>query len=141
VPALFEDDIVPWSDPIFESVGTDAYITDSFGWTENWIATHLSGLKRYGKPVNSMEWGCMTFKGAGPIAATWRMYEDQHPYDEDEQANYIDNYCKMLNRTRIEGCFYTGYNQNAEDPKGYSLYFETKRKKGFYIYKSYQRAP
>lgn len=138
--AIWDDDIVPWSDPLFESVSTDAYVFDKAGWTTDWISRHLTSLKRFGKPVNSAEWGCMTFKGAGAISGISPLYENQYPYDEEEQANYIDNYCKMLNHTRIDGCFYTGYNQNAEDPKDFSLYYGTKRKKGFYMYKSYQRS-
>jgi hypothetical protein len=138
--AIWEDDMVPWSDPLFESVSTDAYVFDKAGWTTSRISGHLTALKRFGKPVNSAEWGCMTFKDAGAISGISPLYENQYPYDEEEQANYIDNYCKMLNRTRIDGCFYTGYNQNAEDPKDFSVYYGTKRKKGFYMYKSYQRS-
>jgi hypothetical protein len=139
--------IVPWSDPIFESVSSDAYIWEKIGWTENWIVNHLSELKKFRKPVNSTEWGCMTYKRA---SQEW--YHDapedlaKYPYDEDEQAKYIAQYCNMLNRARISGAFYT----QIDDERliGYGLYKATSppnfgpgssRKKGFYMYKSYQR--
>ena len=130
-----EADLVPWSDPVFESVGVDAYIQEGIGWTETWILDLLSRLKMYRKPVCSIEAGCFAIKGAGQIAGQAPL--SQNPLDEDEQANYIDRYCKMLNRAGIDGYFYTVYNENWD--KGYGLYNGKKRKKGFYMYKSYQR--
>jgi hypothetical protein len=46
----------------------------------------------------------------------------------------------MLNRARIDGYFYTQYNYDFD--KGYGLYHPTRRsrKRGFYMYKSYQRS-
>ncbi len=44
----------------------------------------------------------------------------------------------MLNGARVNGYFYTEYNDNFD--KGYGLYNGPARKKGFYMYKSYQRA-
>jgi PKD repeat protein len=112
--------IVPWSDPIFESVSSDAYIWENVGWTENWIVNHLSELKRFRKPVNSTEWGCMTYKRA---SQEW--YHDapedlaKYPYDEDEQTKYIAQYCNTLNRARISGAF---CNQlDDERLRGYGL--------------------
>lgn len=135
--AIWETDLVPWSDPIFESVGTDAYILDSVGLDEKWVINHLSSLRRFGKPVNSTEWGSMTFKGASSLA--WPLYDEENqPYDEDEQANYIRRYFEMLNKANINGCFYTQYND--ETPKGYGLFNGMQRRKGFYMYKSSQRA-
>lgn len=140
------EDFVPWSDPIFESVGTDAYIFEPNGGTENWAIRHLTGLKRYGKPVNSTEWGCLTYKRA---SLEWGFTDSdlaKYPYDEDEQANYIQQYCNMLNRADISGAFYTQIDD--ERLRGYGLYKATNppyfgpgssRKKGFYMYKSYQR--
>jgi hypothetical protein len=140
--AIWEDDLIPWSNPIFESVCTDAYIFDSVGWTADWIKNHLSSLKRFGKPVNSAEWGCMTFTGAGVISGTSPLYVEQNPYDEDEQANYIRNYCEMLNKADINGSFYTLYADNPTFEKGFGLLHNNNisRKKGFYMYKSYARA-
>jgi hypothetical protein len=145
------DRIVPWSDPIFESVGTSAYIWDRAGWTESWIAERLARLRRFGKPVNFSEWGCLTYRGAAAEFIGVNMASS--PYDEDEQANYIMRYCSMLNklnsydRNNVNGAF---YNQlDDERFKGYGLYKATEppnfgpgssRKKGFYMYKSYQRA-
>jgi len=141
------DDIVPWSDPIFESVSSDDYIWDKVGWTENVVRRHLAGLKRYGKPVNSTEWGCLTYKGA---SQEWGFTDSdlaKYPYDEDEQANYIAQYCSMLDKADISGAFYTQIDD--ERLKGYGLYKAStspyfgpgsSRKKGFYMYKSYQRS-
>jgi hypothetical protein len=68
------------------------------------------------------------------------VYREQNPYDENDQADYVRRYCDMLNRARISGCFYTQYNEDYD--KGYGLYnpVTRKRKKGFYMYKSYQRS-
>jgi hypothetical protein len=141
-------DIVPWSDPIFESVSSDAYIWDKAGWTEDYIINHLNKLKMYRNPVNSTEWGCLTYKGA---SQEWGFTEEdfaKYPYDEDEQANYIKRYCNMLNRARIDGAFCAQLDD--ERLRGYGLYKATSpgqfgagssRKKGFYMYKSYQRSP
>jgi hypothetical protein len=137
------EDIVPWENPIFESVSSDAYIMKKVGWTDDVVRNHLLGLKRFGKPVNSTEWGCPTYKGAGYQAASDFLDEDlaKYPYDEDEQANYIAQYCSVLNGARISGAFYTQIDD--ERPKGYGLYKigygGASRKKGFYMYKSYQR--
>jgi hypothetical protein len=133
--AYVEVDLVPWEDPMFESVGVDAYVQEGVGWTEDWIVNLLSRLKRYRKPVYSMEAGCYAIKGAGRFAGQAPTVEN--PYDEDEQANYIRRYCEMLNRARIDGYFYTFYNSTWD--KGYGLYNGKKRKKGFYMYKSYER--
>jgi len=126
--------LVNWSDPIFESVGVDAYISGG----SNGDVLALSGLKRFRKPVLSTEWGCMTYTGSGGVAGIAQVYEEKNPYDEDEQANYIRKYCETLNKIGIDGSFYTIYNDN--DPKGFGLLNGTKRKKGFYMYKSYQKA-
>ncbi|MCX6659536.1 MAG: PKD domain-containing protein [Candidatus Bathyarchaeota archaeon] len=138
--AIWEDDLVPWKDPVFESVCTDAYVMDSVGWTANWIMNHLSSLKRFNKPVNSAEWGCMTFTGAGPISGTSPLYVEQNPYDENEQANYIKHYLEMLNLSNISGSFYTLYADPSTYNKGFGLLRDgNSRKRGFYMYKSYQR--
>jgi hypothetical protein len=136
--AWTEVDLVPWSNAAFESVGVDAYVQEGVGWTEDWILNLLSRLKMYRKPVCSMEAGCYAIKGAGRFAGQAPLPEN--PYDEDEQANYIRRYCDMLNRARIDGYYYTAYNDDWD--KGYGLYNPDtrKRKKGFYMYKSYQRA-
>jgi len=104
------DHIVPWSDPIFESVSSNVYIEDRVGWTENWIMRHLSRLERRGKPVDSTESGCPTYKGAREQASSAFLDEDlaKYPYDEDDQASYIARYCEMLNKANISGAFSTG---------------------------------
>jgi hypothetical protein len=115
-----ESNLVPWSDPIFESVGTDAYVWDKVGWTQDWIVDHLARLKRYGKPVNSTEWGCLTYKGASQEWGFTDADLARYPYDEDEQANYVAQYGNMLNKAGISGAFYTQIDD--ERPKGYGLY-------------------
>jgi hypothetical protein len=137
--SIGEENLVPWSNPIFESVGIDAYIWNRVGWTENWIIDLLKRLKKFGKPVNTTEWGCLTYKNA---SEDWQITAgmEKYPYDEDEQANYIRQYCEMLNKAKINGAFYTQIDD--ERPKGYGLYLRSvtgkmRRKKGFYMYKSY----
>jgi len=137
--AIWEVDSVPWSDPAFESICTDAYVMTKFGVTEDWMLNHFSQLRRYRKPIHSSEAGCMTFTGAGEWGGAMPLgVWESHPYDEDEQARYIKMYCDMLNRARIDGYFYTVYNDDFD--KTYGLYLGFKRKKGFYMYKSYQRS-
>ena len=134
-----EVDLVPWQDPIFESVGVDAYVSEIYGQSEDWVFGLLSRLKMYRKSVHCTETGCMTFSGAGYLGGASQnagVTAISRPYDEDEQANYIDRYCKTLNRARIDGYFYTLYNEHWD--KGYGLYNGKKRKKGFYMYKSYK---
>jgi hypothetical protein len=80
----------------------------------------------------------MTFTGAGEWGGAMPLgVWETHPYDEDEQARYIKKYCDMLNRARIDGYFYTVYNDDFD--KTYGLYNGKKRKKSFYMYKSYRR--
>jgi hypothetical protein len=125
---LWEIDLVPWDDPVFESVSSDAYLCDACGWGADWIVDHLQGLKRYRKPVNSSEWGCDTFSGAAKIAAFSPVYREQNPYDENDQADYVRRYCDMLNRARISGCFYTQYNEDYD--KAYGLYNPVTARRG-----------
>lgn len=136
--SLNEVDLVPWSDPSFGSVDVGAYLVDAIGFNEGWIMDLFSRLKRFRKPVYSAEWGTMTFKGA--YANPWLLPSpgEDYPYDEDEQASYVRRYCEFLNRATISGCFYTQYNEDYD--KGYGLYNGMRRKKGFYMYKSYQRS-
>jgi hypothetical protein len=135
--------VVPWAHPMFESVGTDAYVWDKMGWTEAYVIDHLNKMKMFRKPVYSTEWGCLTYKNA---SQDWQIAVDKYPYDEDEQANYIAKYCNMLNKAKITGAFYTQIDD--ERLGGYGLYKAStppyfgpgsSRKKGFYRYKSYQR--
>jgi len=136
--AVVEIDVVPWHHPAFESIGVDAYLQDVIGWDEDWVISLLTSLKKYRKPVHSTEAGCLTFSGAAEIGGviTFGVWEGRQ-YDEEEQARYIERYCNMLNRARIDGYFYTQYNDTWD--KGYGLYNGKKRKKGFYMYKSYDR--
>jgi len=134
-----EIDLVPWENTIFESVGVDAYVMPVIGWDEGRIVDLLSRLKIYRKPVCSMEAGCVTFKGSAYYGGVVPRDVSSRPYDEEEQAGYIKRYCDMLNRAGIDGYFYTQYNDNPYFQNGYGLYNSNKRKKGFYMYKSYER--
>jgi hypothetical protein len=132
--AAWEVDLVPWSDPTFESVGVDALLRDNLGG----IIDFLTSLRIYRKPILSAEWGCGSYKGA--VAGDQpQTLGGTLIYDEDEQANHIKRYCDdVLNRTRIDGSFYTELSN--ENDLAYGLLCRGKRKKGFYMYKSYQRA-
>ncbi len=129
-----EVDLVPWGDPVFESICWNAYLQPAYGEDEQFLINKLSELRRFGKPIISSEFGSATYKGAAVSATTAVGYQGQ-PYDEDEQANSIDRYCKMLNRAPIDGAFVYIYNEEWD--KGYGLYNGMQRKKGFYMYKSY----
>jgi hypothetical protein len=84
------DGLVPWENPIFESVGVDAYVQPLTGWTEDWIIQLLQSLRRFRKPIHSMETGCMTFSGAAYNGGDEQLNAwAGRPYDESEQANYI----------------------------------------------------
>jgi len=132
--ATWEIPLVPWSDPSFGEVSPQLYIHDSIGQTESWALNQLSSLKRFGKPVIVSEFGCNTYTGAGTLAGA-PLFMKQNPYDEDEQANYIEKYCNMLNKANINGAFLYMYNDDLD--KSLGLYNGTRRKKGFYMYKSY----
>lgn len=136
-----ETDAVPWNDPLFESVGIDGGLVPVFGATDEVLFRQLSELKaKFRKPVIIPDFSCMTYTGADQwdgcvLPNAW----ENGPYDEDAQANYIKSYCDVLNSARIEGCFYWQYRENYDKNAG--LYRGGKsRKKGFYMYKSYQRA-
>ncbi len=136
-----EVDLIPWSDPAFESVGVNAYLMEYYGW-DNWRVRKLfGGLKLYRKPIHSTEWGCMSYTDAGRYGAMAALhFSSGRGYDEDEQANYIDRYCRMLNQTGIDGSFYIDYFETgAGSDTSYTLLNGVRRKKGFYMYKSFQR--
>jgi hypothetical protein len=129
-----EAQFVPWNDPIFECVGTDAYLQDAWGANEAYLINYFSNLKRFGIPVIDFEFGCKAFTGAGAQTGYppgW----NKAPYDENEQANYIDRYCAMQDRAGIDGIFYYIYNEEWD--RGFGLYNGMSRKRGFYMYKSY----
>jgi len=132
-----EIDLVPWNDPLFESVCWNAYLKPAYREsTEKSLLDKFSQLKRFRKPIIASEFGCATWTGAGQASDT-TLFQSQ-AYDEDEQADSIDRHCMMFNDARIDGAFL--YIHNEEWDKGFGLYNGKKRKKGFYMYKSYQRA-
>jgi len=132
-----EIDLVPWSDTIFESVGWNAYLAPQFGIDEKFLINKFSQLGRFGKPIIVSEFGSETYTGA-----LIEVFDNQ-PYDEDEQARNIKRYCDMLNSANTGMSLVTGafpYIYNEEWPEGWGFYNGMQRKKGFYMYKSYQRA-
>jgi hypothetical protein len=118
----------------------NALLQEKIGWTTDWLVDLLVRLKKkYKKPVHSSEWGFMTYTGAGELGgiAQLPIYMKNKPYDEDEQANYIKKYCdKVLNKAKIEGSFYIEFNSDWN--LTYALLHNGKRKKGYYMYKSYE---
>lgn len=138
------DNLIPWYDPSFESVGIDAYLTDANGWNENWMINLLNTLKQFGKPIHCFDFGMETYAGADKYGGANPLYLDDNPYDEEPQARYIVRELNMLNQARIDGCFWgQRYNDKGlGNARGHALYnpLTHKRKKGFYMYKSYQRA-
>jgi len=135
---VWEHDLVPWSDPIFESVGVDINILPSVGWTEDWNLSFLDQMKRLGKPVIATDWGVFSYEGADEFGGISPLHLEDRPYDEEAQVRYIEKFCNMLNKTKIDGCFWVQYNEERFE-KGHALYnpITLKRKKGFYTYKSF----
>jgi hypothetical protein len=132
-----EIDLVPWSNPIFESVGWNAYLHPQWGEDETFFIHKFSQLSGFGKPLIVSEFGSSTYSGA--LTSDFQ----GQPYDEDEQAGNLDRYCKMLNLANAAGTLVNGaflYIYNEEWDEGWGLYNGMKRKKGFYMYKSYQRS-
>jgi len=130
---VVEVDLVPWANPIFESIGVDAYIQDPSGWDEKWVIALLSRLKKFGKPVHSTDWGMASFEGADQFGGlSVEHLNENRPYDEEPQRRYIERYFKMLNQAKIAGCFWVQYNDRVFE-KGYALYNPRtrNRKEGF----------
>ena len=139
-PPEANEGLIPWENPAFESVGIDAYIHDFLGWDETWMIALLDRLKRFRKPVHCADFGMMSYAGADKFGGWSPLYSSQYPYDEEPQARFTKRTLEMLNRAKIDGCFWVQYNEQGFD-KGHALYnpLTRKRKKGFYMYKSYQR--
>lgn len=141
------DNAVPWYDRAFESIGVDAYLQEVTGNTENWYMDLFSKLRTHGKPIYSTEWGSMAYTGAGKYGgmALHPKYWSGKTYDEDEQAKNIERHLKLYNVAKIDGCFYATFNDPANIMGPESIFYglldhRRRRKKGFYMYKSYQRA-
>lgn len=132
-----EANFVPWQDPALESVCIDLYFGDAYGVNEQWILNYMNKFRKFGKPINWSEFGCLTYTGGGYYGFMTPAWATS-PYDEDEQAKYIQRYCNTFSRADIEGAYYYIYNEEWD--KGFGLYNRMKRKKGFYMYKSYQRS-
>ncbi|MCX6658786.1 MAG: twin-arginine translocation signal domain-containing protein [Candidatus Bathyarchaeota archaeon] len=141
MPVECDENLVPWSDPIFESVGVDTYITETneIDNGEKWWSNLFSRLRVYRKPIFSFDWGMMSYVGADRWGGLSPLYCREPPYDEEPQVAYTRKTLTMLHRERIDGCFWVMYNDNFD--RGHGLYNPNthRRKKGFYMYKSYQR--
>jgi hypothetical protein len=140
-PWELDEDLIPWSNPAFESIGIDAYIHDFLGWNEDWMIALLNRLKRFKKPIHCADFGMMSFVDADKFGGWSPLYAREYAYDEEPQARYTRRTLDMLNRARIDGCFWVQYNDNWVVGQGLYHPLTRKRKKGFYMYKSYQRAP
>jgi len=88
-------------------------------------------------PRALFEWGSSTYGGASNYGGAGGLNVGQGSYNEDEQANYIEGYCELLNKVRIDGCFLHTFTET--EPKAMGILNFKKRKKGFYMYKSYER--
>jgi hypothetical protein len=68
----------------------------------------------------------------------WNPLNQNSIYDEEPQVRYTVRTMNMLNQARIAGIFWVMYNDSFD--RGHGLYnpLTRKRKKGFYMYKSYQ---
>ncbi|MBS7622865.1 hypothetical protein KEJ39_04220 [Candidatus Bathyarchaeota archaeon] len=131
--------LIPWEDPAFESIGLDAYLDNRWGMDENWMFNLISRLKVYRKPILDPDFGMMSYAGADKWESMSPAYIYNNFYDEGPQVRYGERMLKFLNRAKIDGCFWVQYNDNLD--RGHGLYHPTsrKRKKGYYMYKSYQR--
>jgi hypothetical protein len=128
--------LVPWENTAFESVMSNVYLQEYYGWTEQWAMNFLQGMKRYGKPVHTSEFGCFSYVGAGKYGGAGSIYMDNKPEDQKEQADYIIKFCNMLNRVKIAGCQYVMWDDPY--PQSTGLINGKKRKLGFYALKSFK---
>lgn len=139
-PQEARDSLIPWSNPAFESVGVDAYITDP-SMDEKWMGNLLNNLKQFGKPIIVPAFGMESYAGADKYGGSNPLYIDDNPYDEEPQARYIVREVNMFNQAGIDGCFWGARYNDKQYARGHALYNPQTlaRKKGFYMYKSYQR--
>jgi len=137
-PWELDEDLIPWSNPVFESIGIDAYIHDFLGWNEDWMIALLNRLKRFKKPIHCADFGMMSYEDADKFGGWCPLYARENAYDEEPQVRYTRRTLDMLNRARIDGCFWVQYNDNWVIGHGLYHPITRKRKKGFYMYKSYK---
>lgn len=134
------ENLVPWSDPTFEAIGVDTYITEVQGIMndENWWFNLFSRLKKVKKPIISFDWGMMSYENADKWGGLSPLYAGNYPYDEEPQVRYIVRTLNMLNQARITGCHWVDYNDVYA--AGHGLYnpITLERKKGFYMLKSHE---
>jgi hypothetical protein len=81
----------------------------------------------------------MSYSGADKWGGWVPLYVDQNPYDEEPQVRFTKRTLNILNQAKIDGCFWVMYNDNFDRGHGLCNPQTKKRKKGFYMYKSYQR--
>lgn len=118
-------------------------------WDDMWRTEHvpeaLQRLTLFAKPIIVTEFGCATFTGASKYGGIAWKYTGT--YNEDEQANTIEKYLKIFSNLKIHGSYlYMFYQPKPWAPETEWSIVKTgkiqntlQRKKGFYMYKSYQR--
>ncbi|MEM4246100.1 MAG: hypothetical protein QW390_02265, partial [Candidatus Bathyarchaeia archaeon] len=130
---------VEWRRHDFDIIGSNEY----FWPNRDSIKDKINRLKRFNKPVYITEFGSCTYEGACKWGGAGSFHDTKHPYDEDEQVNCIEKYLKIFNG-KVHGCFLWIYREN--EPRYFGIVTSSlggvnKRKKGFYMYKSYRRSP
>jgi hypothetical protein len=133
-----------WEPVDWNQIGADIVGSNEYFWPErDNINEKIVSLEKHGKPVYITEFGSSTFKGACQWGGGGFFHYNGAPYDEDTQANCIENYLKIFNQTKPDGCFLWEYREQDAQFMGIVTPPEigsSKRKKSFYMYKSYQRA-
>jgi hypothetical protein len=131
---------VPWDTLDFDVIGETLYFSKE---PLSDYVNKISTLQGYGKPVHVKEFGTSTYEGANIFIGrrtlrippwAYRMY------DENAQAEYVKTYLDIFNETSIDGCFL--YEFEAREPRNLLEFGIVdmplkRRKKAFYMYKSY----
>jgi len=111
--------------------------------TENSMLQTIQGLKRFGKPVYSSEFGCETYVGASKYGGDgWRQYTNQ-TISEEEQAENIRQNLEIFQKAQISGAYlYDFRDYGAERWPSFEIVTGRRngpysRRLGFYMYKSY----
>jgi hypothetical protein len=152
---------VPWNRVSFDVVGETLYYT---GESLSDYIYKIKKLQSYDRPVHIKEFGSSTYstytrgnsmrmtsfwvamygkkEGADKYIGRRPMEGHVALYNEDTQAEHVRFYLNIFNRMALEGCFL--YEFEAREPKNPQEFGIVdvplkRRKKAFYMYKSYQR--
>jgi hypothetical protein len=143
----FEADknLIPWDNPAFRIIGVNTYLTSDNAPAprreEAWWLKTLTRLKIFGKPIYATDWGMFTYRNADQWGDTEFLHFGQQTYDEDPQVRYATRTLNMLNEAGVDGSFWAQYNDDFDRGQGLYNPKTLQRKKGFYMYKSYQLHP